>query len=74
MSAQEYGLWMAWHTREPLDAGWWQAGMQASVLANVNRSKDSKPFTSADFMPKPWDVAEPDVELDPMEFVRKNYG
>lgn len=74
MSAEEYGLWLAWHGREPLDAGWWQAGMQASVLANVNRTNGADPFTAADFIPDPWTLKPPEPETDPADFVKRNYG
>lgn len=74
MTAEEYGLWMAWHRREPLDAGWYQAGMQASVLANINRGKNSDPYSAADFIPKPWEPQEKPQEMDPAEFVKRTYG
>lgn len=74
MSAEEYGLWMAWHRREPLDAGWYQAAMQASVLANINRGKNSDPYSAADFIPQPWEPQEKTQEMDPAEFVKRTYG
>ena len=74
MTAEEYGLWMAWHRREPLDAGWWQTGMVASTIANVNRGKNSEPFMPAQFIPECWAADAENVELDPMEFVKRNHG
>lgn len=74
ITAEEYNLWMAWHMQEPLDASWWQAGMQASTLANVNRGKDVDPFSAADFMPSPWAKKEPENEPDPVEFFKNLNG
>lgn len=74
MTAQEYGLWMAWHLRDPLDASWWQAGMQASLTANVNRSKGADPFVATDFMPTPWQEKVPEPEIDIRDFVEKING
>lgn len=73
MTAQEYGLWLAWHSREPLDAGWLQAGMQASLLANINRGKNSEPFSVADFIPQPWDKQKA-AEIDPAAWVKSLNG
>lgn len=72
MTAEEYGLWMAWHSREPLDSGWHQAGVLASVVANVNRKAGSDPYRATDFMPDPWKTEEVN-EMDPAEFARR-YG
>lgn len=54
MSARRFAEWKAYCQIEPFGppAAFWQAGMQASVLANVNRTKPSqKAFQPADFMP-----------------------
>lgn len=73
MSAQEYGYWRALHRHEPLDSGWHQTGVIASVLANIHRNSKSQPFSASDFMPSPW-VEEKAEEMDPMEFVRQTHG
>lgn len=33
-------------------------GLVASVLANVNRGRDTPPFVPGDFLPDPWGEAE----------------
>lgn len=47
--------WLAYYQLEPFGppAGYWQAGLIASTLANVNRTKNTqKAFISEDFMPR----------------------
>ncbi len=39
----------------------WAAGLISSVLANVNRGKDSPPFKVTDFTPH---INEPAISLD----------
>lgn len=74
MTADEYALWAVWHQHEPLDVSWWQAGVVASVLANVYRG-DHEPFHASDFIPRdPWTPVEIAKEIDPADFVRMNYG
>ena len=54
MSAQRFAEWRAYAQLEPFGspAAFWQAGLIASMLANVNRTKSSqKTFTPEDFMP-----------------------
>lgn len=52
-SAQEFGLWQAAWSLEP----WGEfrtelaAGVVASTIANVHRSRDSEPFRPEQFMP-----------------------
>ncbi len=70
MTAEEYGYWMALHRHDPLDGGWFQTGVIASVLANIHRDRSSKPYSAADFIPQPWKQEEQPDEMDPAEFVR----
>lgn len=54
MSAAEFAEWMAFYEIEPFG---WQADFSghaqtAATIANVNRSKDTKPYKVSDFMPK----------------------
>jgi len=39
----------------------WSAGLISSVLANVNRGKDTKPFKLTDFTPH---INEPAISLE----------
>ena len=55
MSAHRFAEWQAYCAIEPFGppAAFWQAGLIASMLANVNRTKKSqKTFTAEDFMPR----------------------
>jgi hypothetical protein len=55
MSGRQLAEWQAYAQLEPFGspAQFWQAGLIASVLANVNRTKkDQKAFTPEDFMPR----------------------
>lgn len=66
MSGRQFAEWMAYAQLEPFGspAQFWQAGLIASVLANVNRTKkDQKAFTPEDFMPRSM-VEEPEQTED----------
>jgi len=54
MDSEEYTYWMAYNRIDPLGEGRrdWFFGMLASVIANTNRKKGSKPFKPNDFIPK----------------------
>lgn len=54
MSARTFAEWQAFYTLEQFgsQADFWQAGLIASMIANVYRKKNQKPFTPYDFMPK----------------------
>ena len=54
MSSAELTEWMAFYQVEPFggDADYLGHAITASTIANVNRSKNQKPFTPADFLPK----------------------
>lgn len=61
ISSAEFGEWIAFYSIEPFgdrieDL---RAGITTSVIANANRSKDTKPFKPLDFIP--W--AEPEVTV-----------
>lgn len=52
-----------------------QAGMLASVLANIHRGKDTRPFSPTDFIPK-FDLPErrpqtPEEQLNFMLMIQK---
>ena len=53
MSSEELTEWIAYHAISPLDdaRGDLQAGIVASLIANVNRSPQSPAFKPTDFMP-----------------------
>ena len=53
MSAKTFAEWQAYYALEPFGsyAEFWRAAMIASMIANVNRSKNQKAFTPEDFMP-----------------------
>ena len=62
MSSAEFGEWKAYYSIEPFgdridDI---RMGTVASVVANVNRSKDTPPYKPLDFVP--W-VQEPQAEV-----------
>ena len=54
LTSQEITDWFAFYSLDPWGGqrGDIQAAIIASTIANVNRSKDSKPMTPADFMPR----------------------
>lgn len=54
MSSRQIAEWMAFFQLEPFgyDADMLGHGIVASTIANVFRSKNQKPFSPADFMPK----------------------
>lgn len=67
MSAKRFAEWQAYYQLEPFGppAGYWQAGLIASTLANVNRTKKSqKAMTPEDFMPRGMTQAENDEPVD----------
>lgn len=77
MSSEEFSLWLALYKRAPWDEtrGDINAGIIAATIANYSgkmRSESAPPAQASDFMlfiEKP--VAEPEPELDPMEFFGK---
>lgn len=54
MSAAEFNSWRAYYGVFPFGdlRGDLQAGVVASIVANVNRGKGSKAYGPADFMPE----------------------
>lgn len=54
MPSSEFTEWCAFYQLEPwgTDREDWRAGMQASVVANVNRSSKTPEFKPQDFMPQ----------------------
>lgn len=70
MSAKRFAEWQAYYQVEPFGppAGYWQAGLIASTLANVHRTKKSqKALTPEDFMPRAMTQGadgEPDDQVD----------
>lgn len=53
MSSEELTEWIAYHRISPIDdaRGDLQAGIIASLIANVNRSEKTAAFKPMDFMP-----------------------
>lgn len=51
MDSMELAEWMAYYSIEPWGFHFqnWQSGMAASVSANLQRKKDSKPYKPSDF-------------------------
>ena len=62
----ELAEWAAYHSIEPIGGvrGDLQSGIIASTIANVNRGKNSKPYSPADFMLIGNDEKEPQAEED----------
>lgn len=63
MSWEQFREWMYYAEVEPFgeERGDLQAGIVASVIANVNRDpKKGKPFSPGDFMPRFLDVGSED--------------
>lgn len=74
MSARTFAEWQAYSSLEPFGSyvEFWRAGMIASMIANVNRTKSQKAFTPEDFMPdgmaeKPTKQVDPDAIADRMK-------
>lgn len=67
MSARQFVEWQAYCAVEPFgpQAEYWRAGLIASVIANVNRTKKSqKAFTPEDFMPQMMTTQPDDPQQD----------
>jgi hypothetical protein len=67
MSAKQFVEWQAYYQVEPFGppSGYWQAGLIASTLANVNRTKKrQKALTPEDFMPRTLVQGEADEPVD----------
>ena len=78
-SAQEFGLWQAAYEAEPWGPFRTElaAGVVASTIANVNRGRDSEPFTPLDFMPYAKAMqtsAPPEPEPTGADFLREFGG
>lgn len=76
MSARTFAEWQAYCSLEPFGpyADYWRAGLIVSMIANVNRTKNQKPFKPEDFMPKGL-LNEPN-ELSPeqsAQFLKQNF-
>jgi hypothetical protein len=72
MSAQEFGEWMAFYSIHPFGppGEWFQSGVIASTIANVNRAPNTEAYKPADFIPRRQAEEKP-VEDDPNEFFGK---
>lgn len=75
MSGRDVAEWQAFYNLELRgeDRADWRAGLIASMIANVNRGKDTDPYSPADFIPKWADRAEQynddDSEVDEVDEV-----
>jgi len=76
MTAEEFGLWQYEYRTRP----WGEirndmmGGIIASTVANVNRGKDTEPFSAYDFIPKygkKVQEEQPQVETQPAEFFKQ---
>jgi len=54
MSSHEFSEWVAFYSLEPFGYAAEFAGhaQTSAVIANVHRSKDTRPYKAADFMPQ----------------------
>ena len=54
MDSKEFDLWIKYAELEPFgeERADLRAGIIASTIANVNRTKKDKPFQASDFMPE----------------------
>jgi hypothetical protein len=54
LTSRQLAEWRAFYRLQPFGAyrDDWRAGMIASVIANCNRRKNTKPFLPTDFMPQ----------------------
>lgn len=61
MSSAEFGEWIAYYSIEPFGDRMedLRAGVVASVVANVNRGKDTPAFAPLDFVPWAQEPAKP---------------
>lgn len=72
ISARKMREWMVYAELEPFGppADFWQAGIVASTIANVNRTKKSqKALEPSDFMPK--DMMQPPEAQEPQDVSAK---
>jgi hypothetical protein len=71
MTAEEFGEWMAFYGQQPfgISGAWFQTGVVASTIANVNRGANSPALSAADFMPRRRED-EAVKEKDPTEFFK----
>ncbi|KXP50140.1 phage tail protein [Escherichia coli] len=65
LSLREFHLWLRYRSRygglNPMMRTEWGAAMVASVVANVNKGKDTPSFRVSDFSPH---INEPAISLD----------
>lgn len=55
MTAEEFGLWLAWLENEPADAAVLWASLMAAIANGPMRKRDKSNFTAADFLsPERW--------------------
>lgn len=77
MSGRDVAEWQAFYNLELRgeDRADWRAGLIASMIANVNRGKDTDPYSPADFIPKWTDRANDilDDGEDDSDEVSKDY-
>lgn len=54
MSSELFVEWMAFHSLEPwgYEQENWRAGSISATVANVNRTRNTRAFVPADFMPQ----------------------
>lgn len=66
MSARRFAEWRAYSMLEPFGppAAFWQAGLIASTIRNVNRAKSTDPVSRPeDFMPESMKAERADADL-----------
>jgi hypothetical protein len=66
MSGRDVAEWQAFYNLELRgeDRADWRAGLIASMIANVNRGKDTDPYSPSDFIPKWADRANDILDND----------
>ena len=67
IESRELSEWMAFDLVEPIGGrrGDIHAGVVASTIANVNRPKERRPYTVADFVPEYGGRNQQDAGVDP---------
>lgn len=72
ISAREFAEWMAYDRLDPIgrERDDWRAAAIMTVLANINRPKNRRPYTLKDFWPN-WERAAGTDEPDEDALARK---
>lgn len=76
MDSREFSEWMAYYGIEPWgeDRADLRSGILASITANINRKKNTKPYSPIDFMPYRQHDKKAEETEDLKSFLRRKSG